>query len=1110
MDNDEGGAMLAHDLSLFRPRAGAARGAARFVLALGLANLAFPVQAQCPCSLWSNSATPGTPSASDTNAVELGVRFSASQAGRITGLRFYKGAANTGTHVGNLWRADGTLLASAAFANESATGWQSVSFASPVNITAGSDYVASYHAPNGGYAGDNDFFATQGVTNGPLSAPAGTNGVYVYGATSAFPTSSYRSTNYWVDVLFEPIGPAAAPVLLVTSAAQPFTSYLGEILRAEGLNHFASVELSTLTAASLAPHDVVVLGHMPLTATQVTVLSAWVNTGGQLIAMRPDKQLAGLLGLSDENATLSDGYLRVDTAMAPGRGIVGQTMQYHDAADLYALDGAQAIATLYSNATTPAGRPAVVWRQVGANGGRAAAFVYDLARSVVYTRQGNPAWAEQERDNIPAIRANDMFFPDWVNLDKVAIPQADEQQRLLANLILTMNLEKKPLPRFWYLPDGLKAALVHALDDHLTANATQQTFDKLAAQSPAGCSVADWKCLRATAWVYTGIPVSDSQAAAFAAQGFELGVHAQNGCTVNFTSFQQLDAAYKNDLQAFQSAYPSLAPQTTSRFHCIVWSDWVTQAKVQRANGIRFNLDYYYYPGSWIQGRSGLFTGSGLPMRFADLDGTPIDVYQGVSQLVNENDLPYPATTLALLDRALGPEGYYGLFGTHDDYRDTAFLDGIIAAARSRNVPIISAQQALTWLDGRNASSFENLSWSANALRFDVSAAPAARNLQALLPFESKSHSLSALTRDGQAVTYATQVIKGLTYAAFAANSGAYVATYDGPLLPPPAGGLTLWPATTTPAVASFPDNQAVELGVKFQGDSNGRVLGLRFYKGAANTGTHVGSLWSATGTLLASAVFAGESASGWQEVAFSTPVNIVAGQTYVASYFAPNGNYAADGNYFASEYVRAPLRAPASSAAGGNGVYKYGGGFPDETYDATNYWVDVVFSPPAPPVSLWTPDTTPAIAAFADNAAVELGVKFDTQRSGEIVGVRFYKGATNTGTHVGNLWSATGTLLASVTFTGESSTGWQEARFATPVSVVAGQTYVASYFAPNGNYAADSNYFASEYVRAPLRAPASSAAGGNGVYKYGGGFPDATFNATNYWVDVLFLATTP
>ena len=81
-------------------------------------------------------------------------------------------------------------------------------------------------------------------------------------------------------------------------------------------------------------------------------------------------------------------------------------------------------------------------RSVGANGGQAAAFTYDLARSVVYTRQGNPAWSGQERDNDNPIRSDDLFFgnaangePDWIDFTKVAIPQADEQQRLLANLV---------------------------------------------------------------------------------------------------------------------------------------------------------------------------------------------------------------------------------------------------------------------------------------------------------------------------------------------------------------------------------------------------------------------------------------------------------------------------------------------------------------------------------------------------------------------------------------------------------------------------------------------------------------------------------------------------
>ena len=151
---------------------------------------------------------------------------------------------------------------------------------------------------------------------------------------------------------------------------------------------------------------------------------------------------------------MSNGYVRVDTTSAAGNGIVGQTMQFHGTADLFTLSGATALGTLYSGAATATAYPALTLHAAGS--GLAAAFAYDLARSIVYTRQGNPAWAAQERDGLSPIRSDDKFFgaatgdvkPDWIDLGKVAIPQADEQQRWLANLILTMNATRKPLPRF--------------------------------------------------------------------------------------------------------------------------------------------------------------------------------------------------------------------------------------------------------------------------------------------------------------------------------------------------------------------------------------------------------------------------------------------------------------------------------------------------------------------------------------------------------------------------------------------------------------------------------------------------------------------------------------
>ena len=157
----------------------------------------------CPCRLFSSSAVPVATTSTDTSSVELGVRFTTDTGGWVTGVRFYKGAGNTGVHTGSLWASDGTLLTTGTFANETASGWQTVSFSAPIPISAGVSYVASYHAPSGHYADDENFFASP-VDNAPLHAPAsGTlgNGVYRYG-TSGFPSQTYRATNYWVDVLF--------------------------------------------------------------------------------------------------------------------------------------------------------------------------------------------------------------------------------------------------------------------------------------------------------------------------------------------------------------------------------------------------------------------------------------------------------------------------------------------------------------------------------------------------------------------------------------------------------------------------------------------------------------------------------------------------------------------------------------------------------------------------------------------------------------------------------------------------------------------------------------------------------------------------------------------
>jgi hypothetical protein len=432
----------------------------------------------------------------------------------------------------------------------------------------------------------------------------------------------------------------------------------------------------------------------------------------------------------------------------------------------------------------------------------------------------------------------------------------------------------------------------------------------------------------------------------------------------------------------------------------------------------------------------------------------------------------------------------------------------------------------------------------------------------------------------------------------------------------PPAGQCpcSIWSDSTAPGTPDSGDGAAVTLGVKFTAATDGTISGIRFYKSAANIGTHTGTLWTSSGAVLATGTFTNESTQGWEELDFATPVQITAGTTYVAGYFAPKGHYAADTNGLSSAVTNSAL-----TALVGGGVYAYGSSatFPSQSWDNTNYWVDVVYQPNAPgtppsvtaaspssgatsvpvsasvkvtlnepvdsasttltltgsggntvtgttalngsgtvltftpsspltagttytvsvsatssagtamsspdtwqfvaagtsacPCTLFESDATPTNTSANDSSSVTLGIQFTPDTSGWITGVRFYKGSGNTGTHIGDLWTADGTQLAEATFTSETASGWQTAQFQNPVAVTAGTTYVAGYYAPTGHYAEDSAYFASAVDNSPLHAQADSGPGGNGVYAYGvNKFPSHTYNGDNYWVDPIFTTQAP
>lgn len=1119
--------------------------------------------------LWPNTTTPTLAAANDNGSVELGVKIRSTVAMTINGVKFYKGAGNTGTHIGNLWSSTGTKLATTTFAGETTTGWQSATFASPVTIAANTTYVVSYFAPNGNYAVNSNYFTNAAYTNGNLSAlqngTDGGNGLYKYGSTSTFPNSTYQASNYWVDVIAGTpaadttapnvvsvtptnnatsvatstsvtatmsealtastvssssvslrngqatavaatvsydvvqktitLTPSAAleanatytatittavkdeagnalaanyswtfttavatsgtvsqlaqgqggPILLVTKGGQAFSEYYSEILRAEGLNSFSTIEISNLTGATLANYEVVVLGDMALTTNQVTLFTDWVNAGGNFIAMRPDKKLAGLLGITDQSATLSDAYLKVDTSNAPGAGITDLTIQFHGTADKYtANSGTTAVASLYSSDTVATANPAITLRSVGTNGGQAVAFTYDLARSVVSTHQGNPAWSGQDRDNNGVIRANDLFYGamagdiknDYVDLTKVAIPQADEQQRLLVNTILEVNKDKQPLPKLAYLPYNDKAVVVLAADDHASGNGIAG-LDYQIAQSPANCSAADWQCIRSTSLIYTNTPMTNVQAGSYYAQGFDFGVHMSTNCS-NWT-VASLSTAMQNDLTAFQQKYTSLPAQHVNRIHCIAWSDYVSAAKVEAANGLRLDLNYYYWPGSWVQDRPGFMTGSGLNMRYADTDGTMIDTYQLPTHLVNESGQTFPQNITTMLDRALGPQGYYAVLGTHYDYSDT-FDQQLIQAAKARNVRLVSGQQILDWTDGRNASYFTNSSWNGSTYSFTATIDAKMRSMgRALVPAVSKNGTIQSINKNGTTVAYTTEIMKGISYAVVPVTSGTYSVVYG--------------QDTTAPTVTTVTPTA-----------------------GAINVDVSVSPKLTFSEPLMSSTVS-------------NTNIQVFAGSTAIAStvtYGAADNSVTIDPttNLGANTTYTIQVSTTVTDAAGVALASTYSSNF--TTGDTA--------------VSVWAP--TAQVVSADSGLAVEVGLQFTSSQNGTVSKLQFYKSTSDLSvSHTMTLWDANGVSLGTASTSAETASGWQVATFQTPIAIAANTIYVVSYRAANGVYSYTSSGLAAAVTNGPITALA-----GGGVYLYGGGFPTQKFNNSNYWLDLVFV----
>ena len=725
----------------------------------------------CPCSIWSNTTVPGTPSANDSSVLELGLKFRADSAGYISGVKFYKGTGNTGTHTGSLWSAAGQLLATGTFTNETATGWQTLTFGTPVAIAAGTTYVASYHTDTGHYAADAGYFATTSTYNQPLTALAsgvdGANGVYSVGA-SAFPRDTFGSANYWVDVVYSTTPPpdTQAPLVAATAPAANVGNVALNVAPTATFNEPVSPSGLTFTLASPAGLET---GSVSLNGT------------GTVATFTPAAQLAA--------GTKYTATIRA-TDVAGNQMPAAYTWQFT------------------TGTPRPAACPCTIW--------------------------------------------DDFEVPQTLNTNDPSSIEVGTKVRFDVNGYITGVRFYKGSQNTGTHTGSLWNAAGTRLATGTFSNETSQGWQTLTFSSPIQVTAN-------TTYVvsyHTNVGFYSSTNGYFGGKG------------ADYSSLHALKDGQDGGNGVFRygaSAFPN--------------SSW--------------NAGNYWVDVLWTNSLTG--------------DTTPPTV-TAISPADGTTNVSNTPSVTATFSEAIDP-----------------------------------ATIAFTIADGGGAKIDSTVTY--NASTKTATLVPKAK----LGAGESYTASVKAADVDGNMMTAARTWL-------FTTST-----TQTCPC--------TIFSTATIPTTQAAADPGSYTLGVRFTSAADQAVTAIRFYKGAGNTGTHTGSLWTADGQLLATGTFTNETATGWQQLNLAAPVNITHGVQYVASYTAPNGNYAADVGYFElGAATSVPLSAPATGAGSTNGLWGSGSTFPTNTYRGTNYWIDVVVSAPVGGTSVTSTNTLVGVGAVASS----------------------------------------------------------------------------------------------------------------------------------------------
>ncbi|MCU1224398.1 MAG: hypothetical protein JWQ42_2491 [Edaphobacter sp.] len=816
----------------------------------------------CNClSIWQPSATPALIDSNDSTPTETGVKFKVDAAGYITGLRFYKASTNVGTHIGHIWSSSGALLGTATFTNESASGWQQVSFSSQIAVSPNTTYVASYLSPGGHYSADTNYFSASGAGSAPLHALQngvdGPNGVYLYTSNGGFPTSTYASTNYWVDVVFTQglssnisgtvAGGAGATVALSGASTATAIADASGNYSFNGLYAGSYSITPILAGVAFSP----VTQNVTVAGSNVAGVNFSTLQGCPCDTIWQPSTLPSIVDQGDSQSIELGVKFR-----AEGDGYILGVRFYKASTNTGVHVG-----NLWSNSTSQTGSGTL------------------LATSN-FANESASGWQQ-------VIFAN-------------PVPVSGATTYIASYFAPAGHFSASP---GFFGSSGVDSPPLHALANGVDGSNGVFSYSATSAYPGNSYNASNYwvDVIYAPTTTYTLGGVISGPGAA--------GATVTVSGPANKTATTDASGSYS--ISGLPSGTYTVTP-TKAGYAFNPASQTVTISGSHRQN-INFTSVLPYSISGTISGGSGesvALSGAATAITIADVAGNY--TFPGLANGTY-------TVTPSINGFAVTPAS------------QTVTVNGASATAINFNASVQAYQISGTITGGAGStvilSGPVSLTTSADA---------------------SGNYSFVSLGSGSYTVTPSAQGVVFVPASTTVVIGGTSVSGVDF-TVPQNCPCDTLWQPSTKPVVTDVGDVQAVEVGVKFRADTDGYIAGIRFYKAAANTGTHWGNLWSSTGTLLGTATFSNESSSGWQQVLFAQPVPVAANQTYVASYFAPVGHYSADSGFFGGYGVDAvPLHGLANGVDGQNGLYGYSSvsAFPTSSYNAANYWVDVVYLP--------------------------------------------------------------------------------------------------------------------------------------------------------------------